>query len=910
MLLRDVECARLLVLTIAGSSACCSPVLAQNPPRKSGEVTKHSGDMRPMLDLLRYDPKRQGPLLCVLQKGVLLEYDDGGEKHAKQTAERKTPAQFAEAVGLRALVVGDITAIVPRTMKEIVKNPGKPDPYAGMQFAQRFTLLLAALTKDQWKQVGSENGIGLSDLTREQRSLFAGIWRSDALKLQKIRIPAEAGEVLDVGEPDLIPVSEVRFRLSRRLTVRLQSVAGGSAGSYQPYPKKNRPAKEREREADGSTISQVVRMTTDSRDADEPGSVSAFGVPIIVTSPNRLKPGHLALDAPAVNRPMRLDGSRKTVGELLESVGDVTRLRLVTDKRIASLPVGCRVAPGGQVVSTGDVLKALCRSLTGTFRRLDGPNGAVIYLLTDDVEGIGTRFARLERWAQEPSQQRNRINQKALDDCGEADPLSALGFLPSNDFGLPEEQLKKMDDSYRGGGWGNDPTFPVSELTPELREDFMRSASAFNRGDRQPIRTDVVGLESQLQHDWILPNGRAYPAQFNEFVNYGLLRSIAAPSSHRAKPRDTLTYKNPAPTVLPPALKRRVLVAQLPETASQTRSLFALLRRKGFTEAWLSVANSDAATLARFREAVTLGGETKTRVGVVIPWLLKEDAGAGSVPEINILGENGTAVYEEVIRSVAGREGVETLRHHYANRYMGWVVPGSQNIPSVVRRVAPFLRLAGLSAVVFTNSAAPGYTGYRGDSAFGDGYNIGDRFGYSAQTRFRCVIENGFDPVDAVSGYYLLGVSADLPFFPQRDLPKPLAEFRRAQNRAHLARIYEAIRVEFPNSPLHLLDSGHEMFDFYARWEKPSGALEPEKGYVWEAKQLRGMASRFPFPPVIGLQGIRPEHGSAYFWNTWHDTAEETAKSWGGLALNLPTDHLADVIALLEKFPDDTPPPQ
>ncbi len=84
-----------------------------------------------------------------------------------------------------------------------------------------------------------------------------------------------------------------------------------------------------------------------------------------------------------------------TVAELLKAVGRVTRLDLRADMRCGTLPTAVRTRRGGQTVPAIDILKALTRSVSGTFRRLNGGDGSITYLLTDDVIGYGTRLARL-----------------------------------------------------------------------------------------------------------------------------------------------------------------------------------------------------------------------------------------------------------------------------------------------------------------------------------------------------------------------------------------------------------------------------------------------------------------------------------------------------------------------------------
>lgn len=896
----------LLLLVFPGFSL---PALCQSPlPEGKTSDNRDKGKLS-KLNLLRHDPKRQGPLLFVAQDKSQFEYDAKDEISVRQGVEGRTAAQFAPQIIRRVLTVGDITTFIPATMKEIVQNPGKPDPYAGMRFDQRFALVLASLTRDQWKLATSANGIGFRDLNEEQRSLFAGLWKGESVTLQTVRTPTTDIASFSVLESSSLPLSDVRFRLSRHVSLHLKAMGKGTMYGYQPG--RDDEDAVGERQADGSRLRQELRRPDDFPDANDHETVTAFGVPIIRTVPNRLKTGQLPLDAPALNVGMHLDGSQKTLGQLLAAVSDATRLRLVADKRVAFLPVVYKLAPGGQVVSTGDVLKVLCRSVTGTFRRLDGPNGKTVYLLTDDVEGIGTRFARLDRWAEKPSRQRTQAYQKALESCAENEPLDLLGFPPDYPNALPAEQVKKIDDLYRAQGTTRRLTVPVRQLSPALREEFRRGVKSWREWlPNVTMQSDEVGLDTNFHCDWILPGGRIVPEPSTGILNSSFLRQVAVP---RAERKETpLQYRNSVPTPLPAAVKRRILVTSLPKTEEDIRRLFALSSGKGFTETWLRVEDSTQTTREQLQVVMAHGSKAKVRVGVVIPWLLKEDADVPATRDVNILAETGAGWVENKVQDVANKNEAKQLQSYYEDRVAGWVVPESQNVDDVVRRVSPFLRITNLSAVVFANSAPPGYEGFGGEQ--GDSNSITELMGYNTTTRFRCVVEKGFDPVDVAAPSYRLDVSPGLPFFQPTGLATSLAEFRLAQNRSHLARIYIALRASFPQIPFYMDNryDGYSAFTFYGHWAKPDGLPELRGRYVTDIGRLRSAAFANTPAPIFEVRGMRTDFNSlfseGFFWSQWHDGTAEAIKGWGGIALNMGTESLADVAALLDKLPDGTTP--
>jgi hypothetical protein len=352
---------------------------------------------------------------------------------------------------------------------------------------------------------------------------------------------------------------------------------------------------------------------------------------------------------------MRLDGSHKTLGELLTAAGVAARIRLVADKRIASLPVQYRVAPEGHTVAVRDVLKVACRSVTGTFRRLDGPGGETIYLLTDDVEGIGTRFARLNRWAEEAYFLADKATQEATANSAENEPLDALGFAPEYPYALPADLLKSVDESYRSSAWGDGPDVAVSRLPPALQQEFREALDNARKHAKSALRADRVGLDTLIQCAWVLPDGRVAPMWFDGKLGLNFIRSVAMTKSTRPA-RNQARYKNPTPTKFPAALKRRIVSLSLLGTEIETSELLTLLRRKGFNEVWARAEDDTPATVKRLRESVARGTKAGFKVGVVIPWLGKGGEETGTTPDANILGETGTELVEYRLKRLSEKK--------------------------------------------------------------------------------------------------------------------------------------------------------------------------------------------------------------------------------------------------------------
>jgi hypothetical protein len=123
-----------------------------------------------------------------------------------------------------------------------------------------------------------------------------------------------------------------------------------------------------------------------------PGGEAAFAARV----PSRAKPSQLAFDAPALDVRVSLVGAQ-TVDDLVGRVAKATGLELFADQRVGRLPVWTK----GNAARAGDLLEALARAITGAWRQVTpaapGTNRPV-YVLADDVVGIGVRYARLWEW--------------------------------------------------------------------------------------------------------------------------------------------------------------------------------------------------------------------------------------------------------------------------------------------------------------------------------------------------------------------------------------------------------------------------------------------------------------------------------------------------------------------------------
>ncbi|MBC7805764.1 MAG: hypothetical protein H7145_06400 [Akkermansiaceae bacterium] len=788
---------RVVSCLLFGLLAVGTPCFAQDgvvPPSAPQKEPK-----KRIIDLVRYDPRTQGPLLLVVPRNVSAEYDDADRAaYSEKWSAGVTLSRFGEIMACRTLTDGNLTALVPRTMTTIVSDPPDPDPTAGMQAEERFRLLLGTLTPAQWQIMGGSTGIGTGDLTDEQKPLFAGLFPAEGLTVATMEERAnddQPGQTFwaDTGESNTVPVRGVRLRVRRQVLVEFLDPKDGSRNaSSTPGEREDRyrfRTPEGEERSVGVTNDwQLLAVPPD--DAD--GTRIAFGQTVVRVEQNRAKPSDLPVDAPAFGIGMRLDGSEKTVGELLSRCAKETRMPLVADKRLAALPLAWRVAPGGQTASVASVLRLLCRSVTGTFRRLDLPNGAqTVYLLTDDREGYGTRLARLYRWGQRAEDARDALLRKAKTNAAKGDPLSHVQFAPDDPMALPPALDASLETAYRTTDAGGIPV-PPAELPPALRDAVAKSVRWWKDYGRD-VNVGNMRIGATLTCDYVLPDGRAFEAMWGRYSQTDYLRSVA-----KTKPVATVAPVKPTPAPAPPVPRstpRRVCVLPLPD-GDGLKPLLVLARRKGFTEVLFRVSLYDARTPDRLKRAVALGKSLGIPVGASAPWLKRGAGESMGIEDVNVSGETGRRwIADEMSRmtrqtnEMGAELGVPVTLDKQTDRmfalagaYLGdWIVPDARIAREPLSAV---LSVTDLSAFVLTDTAAPGWDREMTDS---NDSLPGALLGCTPATRIACIRSQGFDPVDVYDASLRPPFTVPELHFGPENLTGPMTAFRVGENRRELA---------------------------------------------------------------------------------------------------------------------------
>jgi hypothetical protein len=186
-------------------------------------------------------------------------------------------------------------------MVALSTKPGKPDFRAGLGRDKRLLHLLGALDAAQWRKLGSAEGLGIDDLSPEQRPLFLD-FLPDPFGLVKKRMREGNPREIPGEEPIAVDRSAVRMRLCRAIDLLLMGKdderSNRSVRSLYPQP-------------EGTELFEAARAGY-----EDMSPAAVFGRLLRRTIPSRPKPGDLPFDAPALSGSISLAGAA-TVGDLV-----------------------------------------------------------------------------------------------------------------------------------------------------------------------------------------------------------------------------------------------------------------------------------------------------------------------------------------------------------------------------------------------------------------------------------------------------------------------------------------------------------------------------------------------------------------------------------------------------------------
>jgi hypothetical protein len=426
---------------------------------------------------------------------------------------------LAEYFGCRIVRLPGLSVLAPKEMVVLNAKPGKPDYFADLSQEEKLRMLQASLSEAQWKLLGSEGGLGASDLSGKQRELFIAslpnplvivkpeVYGSDSRSSK----PPEKPIILSGGQ-----LGTVRLRLNRAVAQVAVPFPGGGKSIHL---------------GSDSIGTDYAAMHYPSFGSD---GGTGFGWQIRRNVPNRLKPQQIDFMAPALRAPISLVGL-KTVGDLIERIRTMTGVEIYVDRRAAGRTLWGRSGET-QTIRAADALQALCWSLTGAIRYVsDGKSG--VFILTEDVEGIASRHAILKDWAQAAQAQVNLARSALQDEIRKQQPLQYLRFASRDSNALGEKANRTIEESWKTskGRWQGTP-MPVTDLSTQQQKSLSQEIASFNASSERRahfdgkaiVSSETVAVSVYIRPVFLVP-GVGVVRDAGYFSSFGMLDTLLPP---------------------------------------------------------------------------------------------------------------------------------------------------------------------------------------------------------------------------------------------------------------------------------------------------------------------------------------------------------------------------------------------
>ncbi len=503
-----------------------------------------------------------------------------------------TLSDITQVFGDITVNFNDVAAIAPASMVLLNPSPGPPDIASDMSATTALSLLAASLSDSQWAALTSEHGLGLSDLTDDtQRGLFHALYPGGHLYVGSedpalADLPQE--KRTDVRD-DTDQIDATRVRLSQTAHLYLHNKSGGTI-----YYTGSRP-------------DAASRLHT-YRPKALPLSVH-HAVSLRAEVPNTLKPSDLDWDSKALQVSIPA-ASLKTVGDLITRVGQMTKMELYADPHYAAKTL--TLSGPMTTVPAGDLLRAVCVCVTGTFRKV-GP----AYVLTDDLIGVGVRRKHLIDWEGQAALAEVALRRKSAPTTLQRHAVDVRKLQAFSDpLGLTKEEMTALPDDFIFPPLPSFITssYPFGKLST-MQQDWMRQqAEAYTEklhsgsltsesASPEPDLTHDVDLRMIIQMQFILPS-ESRPVD-TDSSNIGIslfwpdittMMVAAKEKGIDAEERAKELAKMPPPPPLSPLLhagQRRAVLAH-PYSAAEVDALVAAMQKLGLNQLWLNVFSGGA----------------------------------------------------------------------------------------------------------------------------------------------------------------------------------------------------------------------------------------------------------------------------------------------------------------------------
>jgi hypothetical protein len=847
-----------LVLSLFIGLSSVNVVLAQPP---QSQIAPAASD--PWASL-RYDPVERGPLLVV-------------RAFLKKPPASASLIGYTEAFEGRVFTAGNLSILAPRERTVLNPKPGKPNLFANMPAPERLKLFLGTCSEAQWKALGS-TGLGIRDIPEEQKALFQSLLPVEASILEAELVAGDTPNSFTYKDQKYTPVASESFKL--HIGVRNQ---------YFFFEQGKRDTTVSSGNTAVLKAGKKIRELQSRFESRQEGG--AFGQEIFVRQPNALKPS--ALNYEALRQPVLLEGCA-TVADALARVSQATRLELHADKRVSLLPLYLRVAPG-QTTTAGNLLQGLALGVTGTFRAL-APG---VFLLTDDLEGIGSRWNKLAQWGADADTARRELLEKAANQKRSYDPTALVGYRPDDPAALPTELYKQLKETWKKGGYALSLSIPA--LPNSIQQDIQERMQYW-KDDGRAMDEARVEIRGAPKIGWVLPSGE-YIAE-----SLGLTNGLGDELIHDFAPKpskpDATPSKAEAPSGLPESLKRRLLALR-PITPAEAQQAVREAKRLHITDLWVQVMPSTT-DLEPLKAAIAQGKATGIAVGVLVPLL--RDSRMGQ-PERVLSLKTGEEFAEESLQLgyVQAHPEFRSFYELNADHYRRWRVlapPDEARLDTLFKTLAT---LPGLAGIALKHTGGPGFAG---EKQGGDGIDSGGDMGYTPERRLAFVRKDGYDPIDFGEYSYALSKTPELPFFSTNNTSTKAGEkrwlaARQDEAKARLKRLYTLVQRAKPGMPLFISDRVSDYTSPNTLWYGSWDAAEklPENP-VYAVRSEAQTAARRASASSFLLYRRRAKGDPGNFVGSLEREGKATlVEKWSGLWMDLSELSLPDALSLLTLLP-------
>ncbi len=851
-----------LLLILAGILLVAMPLSAQEASSSAPPAGPKT--LAAALAQVNWDAAQRGALLVVNPQGVSLPTQPSSDDPSVSGADQPLlpiPELTARGYDIRALAdyfaqkfvrEGEVTVVAPQMMTVFNTHPGPPNIYAGLRRYEAMTLLEGTLTQDQWKKIGSKEGLGSDGMTEDQRQSYQAILPDpfivDWTTTQYIKRKSDPAKTFHLTEAQRTQV-RLRIVLETHADANLlnpRDSGSPAEGRYTTFPvlfDANRD--------DGPK--EFLDLVGDPEYSPHP---DGYGQQLSADVPNRLKPGQLNLDAPGFARTVSLESvhGKLTIADLLQRIGTAAHQELYADPRIGRLSVWTR----GASARCSDVLKSLCLGCTSTFRQV-GP----AYLLTDDVAGIGVRRAVIDDWKDDADAQLENLKEIAYKRMREIHPEKYLTWADDEPLKLSPDIFKQVTTSTEQGKYQD---VALTALTPEQQQFIKDAASKLAQQDKgqYAVSPDHLSLDVSMWQSFVIPGlGEAVMTPVGGILNND--------------PAEIKADEN-APLVLPP---NRILYLA-PANPKEAIQAIQEAQKRGFTALWVQIPTDG--NLTSLTAAIKASQKVQLPVYAVMHLLSQPPGTPDSA--INILGEPLSAYVNS--RPPKYYEG-DLLPKEPLLDWAPLDDPGLfQHLQTKLLTLA---KTPGLAGLVLRDTAAPGFDTLEPEYSGRLSKGAGAEVDYAPDIRLAFLRRYGADPIDIVP-YNNYGQNNDLGLFrDDDDLAKQWRDFRYEANVALLTRLYASIRHVRPALPVLLQAqtrsaSWPEDWSWYGTWDKPkvlphlSGGLTPGQS---AAASVRSQSTHILFSYRASSSDMTPKQ----YATGLRSGQDASGKGWDGMVLDL-----------------------